>query len=216
MPLAVSLTLHSIHRHILSTPLSIQDLISSHRPHSSTKVLGNISICHSGFLNGLLVSIPFPTAQSTFHATPRVNVGLHHPLLHPSHSFYLRVKAVVPTRAHRSYRTQNTFGSSSPHKAPLPTLLLPSPYSSHMPSLPQAPDLCSLFLLHRLSPQIFATPSLPSFRPCSNINSRKRSLTTPHETVMAPLPHTFCSFALLFPGALACVCAKLPQSCLTL
>ena len=76
VPLAVSLTLHSIHQHILPTPLSIQDLISSHRPHSLTKVLGNISICHSGFLKGLLVSTPFPTVQSTFHATPRVNVGL--------------------------------------------------------------------------------------------------------------------------------------------
>lgn len=80
VPLAVSLTLHSIHQHILSTPHSIQDLISSHRPRSSTKVLGNTSICHSGFLNGLLVSTPFPTVQSTFHATPRVDVGLHHPL----------------------------------------------------------------------------------------------------------------------------------------
>ena len=76
VPLAVSLTLHSIHQHILSTPLSIRDLISSHCPLSLTKVLGNISICHSGFLNGLLVSTPFPTVQSTFHATPRVNVGL--------------------------------------------------------------------------------------------------------------------------------------------
>ena len=139
-------------------------------------------------------------------------VGCHH-LLHSSH---LRVKAVVLTRAHKSYRTQNTFSFFSPHMAPLPHSAPEPPYSSHMPSLPQAPDLCSLFLLHRLSPQIFATHSPPSFRRYSNITSRKRSLTTPHEIVMVLLSHTSCSFALLFPGALACMRAKSPQSCLTL
>ena len=215
VPLAVSLTLHSIHQPILSTPLSVQDLISSHRPHSSTKVLGNISICHSGFLNGLLVSTPFPTEQSTLHATARVSMGLHHPLLHPAHSSHLRVEAVVLTRAHKSYRTQTPSVPRPLTWLPFLTLLLP-PLIPYTHSLPQAPDLCSLFLLHRLSPQMFATHFPPSFRPWSNITSRKRSLTTPHEIVMVPLFHTSCSFALLFPGTLTCVCAKSPSSCLTL
>ena len=121
VPLAVSLTLHSIHQHILSTPLSIQDLISSHRPHSSTKVLGNISICHSGFLNGLLVSTPFPTMQSTLHATARVSVGLHHPLLHPSHSSLLllllsRFSRVRLCRPHRRQPTRVPCPWDSPGK----------------------------------------------------------------------------------------------------
>lgn len=134
------------------------------------------------------------------------------PLLHPSHSAHLGVKAVVLTRARKSCRTQSTFSSSS-LVAPFP-LSAPAPlFLTHAQPAP-APDLCSSSSstdsLPRSLPLHSPLPSGPA-----QTSPQERSLTTPHETVMVPLSHTSCSSALLFPGACT-VRAKSPQSCLTL